>query len=162
MESNGIAILTQQMQLAPIVLYTMVTADGATGDHLVSLGSHDACSRLVRAHKATMGRGKPTLNIGNALLENLLQNLGVLKLLLDLANDGLGKLTLLALLDLGLVADPGVKNLLGLGSESGALLELVGLGLQLGSFLQDKSGHIPRTYVRIKRILPWKQRTAAW
>lgn len=39
---NGIAILTQQMQIAPIVLYTMATADGATGVHLLGLGRHDA------------------------------------------------------------------------------------------------------------------------
>lgn len=77
-----------------------------------------------------------TLNISNALLQDLLQNLGVLKLLLDLGNDGLGKLTLLALLDLVLVANPRVENLLGLGSKGGALLELVGLGLELGGFLK--------------------------
>lgn len=40
---NGIAVLTQQMQIAPIVLYTMATADGATDVHLLSLGGHDAC-----------------------------------------------------------------------------------------------------------------------
>ena len=76
-----------------------------------------------------------TFNVSNALVEDLLEGLGVLELLLDLANDGLSKLTLLALLDLALVADPRVKNLLGLGSKSGALLELVGLGLELGGFL---------------------------
>lgn len=82
-----------------------------------------------------MNPGARTLNISNALLEDLLQNLGVLELLLDLANDGLGKLTLLALLNLALVADPGVENSLGLGGKSGALLELVGLSLELGSLL---------------------------
>lgn len=76
-----------------------------------------------------------TLNISNALLENLLQNLGVLELLLDLANDGLGKLTLLALLNLALVADPGVEDGLGLSGKSSALLELVGLSLELGGLL---------------------------
>lgn len=30
------------MQIAPIVLYTMATAGGATVDHLLSLGGHDA------------------------------------------------------------------------------------------------------------------------
>ena len=81
------------------------------------------------------GRYKLTLNIGNALLKDLLENLGVLKLLLDLADDALGKLTLLALLNLALVANPGVENLLGLGSKSSALLKLVGLGLKLSGFL---------------------------
>lgn len=76
-----------------------------------------------------------TLNISNALLENLLQNLGVLELLLDLANDGLRKLTLLALLNLALVADPGVEDGLGLSGKGSALLELVGLCLELGGLL---------------------------
>lgn len=78
-----------------------------------------------------------TLNISDALLEDLLENLGALKLLLDLGNDRLGKLALLALLDLALVANPGVEDLLGLGSEGGALLELVSLGLELSGLLGD-------------------------
>ena len=76
-----------------------------------------------------------TLNISNALLKDLLENLGVLKLLLDFADDALGKLTLLALLNLALVANPGVENLLSLGSQGSALLNLVGLGLKLSGFL---------------------------
>ena len=82
-----------------------------------------------------MDGGKLTLNIGNALLEDLLQNLGVLQLLVDLANDSLSKLLLLTLTDLALVAHPRVENLLGLGSDRSTLLQLVGLSLQLGSFL---------------------------
>jgi hypothetical protein len=81
---------------------------------------------------------KLTLNVRNALLEDLLENLGVLELLLNLANDAVGKLTLLALLNLALVADPRVKYLLGLGCKSGALLELVGLSLELGGFLRER------------------------
>jgi hypothetical protein len=77
-----------------------------------------------------------TFNVSNALLKNLLEDLGVLELLLDLANDALGKLALLTLLDLAFVANPRVKNLLGLGSEGSALLELVSLGLELGGFLK--------------------------
>ena len=76
-----------------------------------------------------------TLNIGNALLKDLVEGLGVLKLLLDLGNDALGKLLLLALLDLALVADPGVKNSLRLGGESSLLLHLVSLSLELGGLL---------------------------
>jgi hypothetical protein len=56
----------------------------------------------------------------------------------DLGNDGLGKLTLLALLNLALVADPRVQDLLGLSGQSSALLELVGLSLKLGSLLLKK------------------------
>lgn len=77
-----------------------------------------------------------TLNIGNGLLEDLLENLGVLELLADLIDQGLSKLLLLALLDLALVADPRVEDRLGLGGESSALLELVDLSLKLGGFLQ--------------------------
>lgn len=79
-----------------------------------------------------------TLNISNALLEDLLENLGVLELLVDLSDDAVSKLALLALLDLTLVADPRVKDLLGLGGQSSALLELVGLGLKLGGFLRHR------------------------
>ncbi|KAK1240885.1 hypothetical protein MKX07_006318 [Trichoderma sp. CBMAI-0711] len=80
-------------------------------------------------------RGQRTLDIGHALLQNLLQDLGVLELLLDLGDDGGGQLLLLALLDLALVADPGVEDGLGLGGKGGLLLELESLGLELGSLL---------------------------
>jgi hypothetical protein len=76
-----------------------------------------------------------TLNICNTLLEDLLQNLGVLELLLDLGNDALGELLLLPLLDLALVTHPRIQNRLGLSRESGPLLELVSLSLELGGFL---------------------------
>lgn len=78
-----------------------------------------------------------TLDVGDALLKDLLENLGVLELLLDLADDGLGKFALLALLNLALIAHPGVKDLLSLSSQSGALLELKGFSLELGGFLNN-------------------------
>jgi hypothetical protein len=112
-----------------------------------------------RAHKLT-------LNIGNALLKDLVEGLGVLELLLDLGNDALGKLLLLADLDLALVADPGVKNSLGLSRKSSLLLGLVGLGLELGGllfwvlanapFLNPAFFHIPVFDV------PWRQRRGPW
>jgi hypothetical protein len=112
-----------------------------------------------RAHKLT-------LNIGNALLKDLVEGLGVLELLLDLGNDALGKLLLLADLDLALVADPGVKNSLGLSRKSSLLLGLVGLGLELGGllfwvlanapFLSPAFFHIPVFDV------PWRQRRGPW
>lgn len=76
-----------------------------------------------------------TLNVSNALLKDLVKGLGVLELLLDLGNDALGKLLLLADLDLALVANPGVEDSLGLGGEGSLLLSLVGLGLELGGLL---------------------------
>lgn len=79
--------------------------------------------------------GNDALDVSNALVEDLLQDLGVLKLLLDLGDNGVGQLLLLADLDLALVADPGVKNRLGLVGEVGLLLHLVGLSLELGGFL---------------------------
>jgi hypothetical protein len=80
-------------------------------------------------------KGTLTLNLGHALLENLLQGLGVLQLLLDLGNDSLGKLPLLALLDLALITDPRVEDSLGLGGKGSLLLELISLSLELGSLL---------------------------
>jgi len=75
------------------------------------------------------------LDVGHALVEDLLEGLGVLKLLLDLGDDVLGKLLLLPLLDLALVADPRVENGLRLVSDGGLLLELESLGLKLGGLL---------------------------
>lgn len=77
-----------------------------------------------------------TLDVSNALLQDLLENLGVLKLLLDLGNDGGSELLLLALLNLTLVTDPRVKDGLGLSGQGSLLLELVSLRLKLGGFLQ--------------------------
>ena len=81
--------------------------------------------------------GDDALNVGNALIQDLLKDLGVLELLVDLGNDALGELTLLPLLDLALVADPGVQDGLGLVGNGRLLLELVSLGLELGGFLGD-------------------------
>src|SRR5690242_7347017 len=94
----------------------------------------DASSGLTIKHPVAL-----TLDISHALLEDLLQDLGALQLLLHLGDDALSELLLLALLDLALVADPRVKNGLGLGSQGGLLLELESLGLKLGGFLSSKS-----------------------
>ena len=64
-----------------------------------------------------------------------MENLGVLELLLDLADNGLGKLALLALSHLSLVADPRLKDLLGLSSKGSTLLKLISLSLKAGGFL---------------------------
>ena len=90
---------------------------------------------LVITTYECVGGQKLTLNICNALLEDLLKGLGAFELLLDLGNDALSKLLLLTLLDLALVADPGVEDRLGLSSESSLLLELESLGLEPGGFL---------------------------
>lgn len=76
-----------------------------------------------------------SLNVGDALVENLLESLGVLKLLLDPGDDRLSKLALLPLLDLALVTDPRVEHSLGLCGNGGPLLELKGLSLELGGLL---------------------------
>jgi hypothetical protein len=76
-----------------------------------------------------------TLNIRDTLVENLLEGLGVLKLLLDLGDDGLGELTLLLRLDLALVADPRFQDGLRLVCDGSLLLQLVRLGFELGGFL---------------------------
>mgnify|MGYP007098528139 CR=1 FL=1 len=76
-----------------------------------------------------------TLNVSDALVKDLLEGLGVVELLLNLGDDGLGKLLLLPLLDLTLVADPRVEDGLGLGGDGGLLLELESLSLELGGLL---------------------------
>lgn len=81
---------------------------------------------------------------------------------MDLGNNGLGKLLLLALLDLVLVTHPRLEDRLGLISEGSALLELVGLGLELGGFLKRIVNTDPSINIRDRVSLPWKQRTAAW
>ena len=65
----------------------------------------------------------------------MLEGLGVVELLLNLGDDGLGKLLLLPLLDLALVADPRVEDRLGLGGDGSLLLKLKSLGLELGGLL---------------------------
>ena len=95
-------------------------------------------------------KGQRTLDISDALLKYLLKGLGVLELLLDLGDDGLGQLPLLPLLDLTLVAHPRIQHSLSLGGQSGGLLELVGLGLKLGSFL---SASISIQHLRLIRRL---------
>lgn len=77
-----------------------------------------------------------TLNVLDALGQDLVEDLGVLERLLNLGNDGLCELLLLSGLDLALVANPRVKNCLGLSGKSSLLLELVCLGLKLGGFLR--------------------------
>lgn len=84
-----------------------------------------------------VGRRARTLDLGDALVEDLLERLGALELLLDLGDDARRELLLLALLDLALVPDPRVEDGLGLGGEGGLLLELEGLGLNLGGFLDN-------------------------
>lgn len=76
-----------------------------------------------------------TLDIGDALVKNLLESPGILELLLDLGNDALGKLLLLPLLDLSLITHPRIQNGLGLVCDGGLLLQLVRLSLKLGGFL---------------------------
>lgn len=101
-----------------------------------------------------------TLDISNGLLEDLLENLGVLQLLGDLRNDGLGELLLLALLDLAFVADPGIEDSLGLGGESSLLLKLESLGLELSGFLPIVS--VQHLSLNNQIVSPWRPGRAAW
>lgn len=79
--------------------------------------------------------GDNAVDVSDSLVEDLLEGLGVLELLVDLGDDGVGELLLLAGLDGTLVADPRVEDGLGLVGEVDLLLELVSLGLELGGFL---------------------------
>lgn len=80
---------------------------------------------------------KKLLNVLNRLLENLLLELGVLEVLLDLGDDGLGQELLLSLSDRVLVSNPRVKNRLGLSGKSNLLLGLENLSLELDGVLGD-------------------------
>jgi hypothetical protein len=62
------------------------------------------------------------LDVGNALGQDLLQDLGVLELFGDLCDDAVGEFFLLSLLDLAFVADPRVKHSLRLGGQERLLL----------------------------------------
>jgi hypothetical protein len=107
---------------------------------------------------------KRTLNVRDALVKDLLEGLGVLELLLDLGDDGLGKLALLPLLDLALVADPGVEDRLGLGGNGGLLLELESLGLELGGLLLgcQSSARLMPLPPSLVCAAPWKPRKGSW
>lgn len=78
---------------------------------------------------------KLTLNILDALVENLLKHLGVVQFGLNLGNDSISELLLLPLLDTLLVSNPRIQRSLGLSSNGSLLLELVGLSLKSSSFL---------------------------
>lgn len=64
------------------------------------------CLRYVNSRNCLIFRFKLTLNILDALVENLLEHLGVIQLRLNLGNDALGELLLLPLLDTLLVSNP--------------------------------------------------------
>ena len=78
-----------------------------------------------------------TLDVRHTLLKDLVEDLGVLELLVDLGNDSVGELLLLAGLDLAFVTNPRVQNVLRLGRDGGLLLKLVCLGLKLSGFLHS-------------------------
>ena len=103
---------------------------------------------------------KRTLNLCNTLVENLLESLGVFEVLVNLGNDAVRQLFLLASLLLALVAHPRVENCLGLGSKSSLLLELVSLSLKLSGFLSFVSAP-PSSSCKLVHA-PWKQRRGSW
>jgi hypothetical protein len=78
-----------------------------------------------------------TLNIGNALLQDLLKDFGVLKFLLYLGDNAFRQFLLLTDLYLALISDPRIKNCLGFRGKSGGLLKLVCFGFKLGCFLTN-------------------------
>jgi hypothetical protein len=79
--------------------------------------------------------GPHTLNVSDTLLQNLLENLGVLELLSNLGNNGICQLFLLSGFDLAFISDPRIKDCLRLGGQRCLLLQLEGLGLKLCGFL---------------------------
>lgn len=91
-----------------------------------------------------------TLNINDALVQDLLQIPGVLQFLVDLADDAIRELLLLPLLDLILVPYPALQNMFCFSHGIGLLLQLIRLGFQLRSFL---------SLVNICIELPWSKLT---
>ena len=63
-------------------------------------------SNLLFAAIHLTEQGHLTLDIGNALIQDLLYHFRILKLLVDLPDDTLCQLLLLSLLDLTLISDP--------------------------------------------------------
>ena len=78
---------------------------------------------------------KHTLNINNALTQDRLHILRVLQLLGHLGNHTLRQLLLPPILHLAFISHPAVQHGLGFMGEGGLLLELVGLGFEMGGFL---------------------------
>lgn len=68
------------------------------------------------------GRFQLTLNLSNGGIDNILLRLFVLEARKDLGNNGLGKVGLLALLLLLLIADPAIKHALQLCRNNHFLL----------------------------------------
>ena len=102
---------------------------------LLSLGRNDLWRYMSAYAYPESCDGGLTLDISNRLLEDLLQSLGVLQLLVDLRNHGLGEFPLLALLDLPFIPNPRVQHSLSFGGESRLLFQLVRLSLKLRGFL---------------------------
>ena len=76
-----------------------------------------------------------TLNLSNGACKDVLLRLFVLDHLQHALNNGFCKGSLLILLGLLLITDPGVQNGLDLGSQSDLLLEDERIGLEFGGFL---------------------------
>src|ERR1700743_973116 len=68
-----------------------------------------------------------TFDVLDALIQDLLEHLGVRQLLLDLCNDAVGQLLLLPLLDRLLVSDPRIEDCLSLAGNRRLLLQLKSL-----------------------------------
>lgn len=79
--------------------------------------------------------GRHTFNVSNALLQNLLEDFGILELFRNLGNDGVCKLFLLSGFDLAFVPYPRVEDSFCFCCQRRLLLQLKGLRLELGRFL---------------------------
>ena len=80
--------------------------------------------------------GSLTLDFHHALLQDLVEDLGILKLFLNFGNHRFGQFLLLSCSYLTFVADPAIENSLGFCGERRLLLKLVCLGLELSRFLE--------------------------
>lgn len=78
---------------------------------------------------------KHTFHISNALTQDGLHILRVLQLFSHFRNHTLRQLLLPPVLHLALISHPAVQHGLGFMGEGGFLLELKGLGFEVGGFL---------------------------
>lgn len=80
-----------------------------------------------------------TLNIGDALLKDLLQHLWILEFFRNFVDYTLGKLFLLSLLDLAFIPHPRVEYRFRFRGQCGLLLQLVRFSLKFSRLLGEVS-----------------------
>jgi len=112
-------------------LKLIYTADvHIAGPHLL-----DTCFNFLLGASSSWLLLQSLLDVCHTLLQDLLQELGVLQLLADLGNNAVGQFPLLSHLNLTLVSYPAVENGLCFGGKGSLLFEFESLSFEFGGFL---------------------------